>query len=181
MANPEFVIEQTQQWIKQVVIGHNLCPFAKQPFEKNTIGYIVSDVATLEFALSALAEAAFNLSSQKPYETSLLIFESGFADFDGFLDLIALADQLLIDLMLSDELLLAHFHPNYCFEGEASDDAANYSNRSVYPMLHLLKQSSVTMASQSTVDLDAIPDKNIQTLRNIGVSALSSSLSKFSK
>lgn len=157
----EKVISATKFWLEETVIGCNFCPFAKKEFVKKTIGYQVSSASKVEDALYGLLEQFKNLDKDSSIETSLLIFEQGFAKFDDYLDLLDLANQLLEREGYEGIYQIASFHPNYIFDGADEDDASNYTNRSPYPILHILREASLEKVLQMVDYPDAIPERNI--------------------
>ncbi len=170
------VIQQTQRWLKHTVIGHQLCPFAGQPFAANTVQYKLESTQSTEAALHSLAKACKQLDQQSSIETTLLIYSNAFGNFDAFLDYIAISEALLSELHYDGIYQLAHFHPHYQFEGLSADDTANFTNRSPYPTLHLLRESRVSKAVNSYANIEKIPNDNIRKLRDIGTSALQQQL-----
>ncbi|MBX2835677.1 MAG: DUF1415 domain-containing protein [Gammaproteobacteria bacterium] len=162
------VIAQTCEWIQEVVIGLNLCPFASRVFRNKDIRYLVEDTADTAHCLSVLAQELDDLiRGGRPEATTLMILSTGFSDFDQYLDLFAIGEALLDDLGVSETVQLASFHPAYEFSGNEPSDPANYTNRSPYPMLHLLQQRSVTNALVNIADPEGIPVRNIACLRSL--------------
>ena len=179
MSHPTHLLEQTRRWISDVVIGLNLCPFARRPFDAGTIRYVVSD-ATFEADLLAALDAELSLVVSSPrtdLETTLLILSQALPDFLDFNDFIGVAEQHLAGRGLTGVIQIAHFHPRYQFAGTEPDAVENYTNRSPYPMLHLLREVSVTEASQNPEFVAGIPDRNIALLRRLGLAAIISKLS----
>lgn len=164
------VIAATQDWVEKAVIGLNLCPFAKAVQVKNQIRYVVSDADTCEALLEDLARELEGLAMADPSErdTTLLIHPLVLADFLDYNDFLGLADDALIELGFEGELQIASFHPQYQFAGTDIDDIDNYTNRSPYPCLHLLRETSIERAVAAFPDAAQIYDKNIETLRRIG-------------
>lgn len=185
-------IDATRCWIDKVVIGENFCPFARRVMEQDAIGYTVCHRPEPEEALQALMAEVRRLDSRPDIETSLLILAQGYGDFDAYLDLLALAEQLLIEQGYEGVYQLASFHPDYRFEdsqipdqipGQIPDqipdqmqdqiqDAADYTNRSPWPMLHLLREASLERALAGYPDPDRIPQRNVEHARARGVAAL---------
>jgi len=168
----ELIIQQTQCWLKNIIIGLNFCPFAEREFKKNSIRYWVSDDANLESALHALAAEFQYLDQHAATETSLLIFSASMIEFDDFLELIEYANELLDDLGYRGIYQLAHFHPQYCFAGCEPADASNYTNRSPYPILHIIREKSLQHAIENHPNPDAIPDTNIKLAKQLGADKL---------
>jgi hypothetical protein len=168
MVTDQQIIEQTKNWIKTIVIGLNFCPFANREFKNNTIHYQVEPGATRTEARNALLKECRRLDKEKSIATTLLIFPNYFQEFDSYLQFISFAEKLLQQKGYEGVYQLATFHPQYRFEGSAPDDAANYTNRSLYPMLHLLREDQVRKAIQFYGNAEAIPERNIQFAREKG-------------
>jgi uncharacterized protein len=164
------VIAATRHWLEAAVIGLNLCPFAKAVHLKGQIEWIVS-AATSEAELAAeLSQAAQRLAAAPAdsIDTTLLIHPRvlvGFDDYNQFLDV---AESILVNLRLDGVLQIASFHPHYRFAGSRDNDVANCSNRSPYPMLHLLREASVERAVAAFPDAARIYDRSMATLRALG-------------
>jgi len=157
----ETVIEQTQKWIKNVVIDCNFCPFAARVYSNKTIHYIVSKATSIDESLQQLKDELELLDKNELTETAFIIFPEGFADFKTYLLLVKKAEKLLVKEDYEGIYQIASFHPEYCFQGSDNDDPANYTNRSIYPMLHLLREESVTKALKFFSHPETIPDNNI--------------------
>jgi len=179
--NTETIIEQTRCWLSSIIIELNFCPFAKREFIKESISYDVSTAHGLEANLHELARALEYLDDHPEVETTLLIFAEDFAEFDDFVEMIDYADQLIDELGYRSTYQLAHFHPDYCFEGEDVDDAANYTNRSPFPTLHLIREASMQKAIASHPDTASIPETNIKLARDLGTTKMQALLSKCCK
>lgn len=164
----ESIIARTQQWIETVVVGMNFCPFAKRELRHGTVRFIVCPESGIEPVLLQLMDECTHLDADDGTQTTLLILPDGFADFDDYLDLAGLAEDLMADRGYEGVYQVASFHPNYCFADAANDDPANYTNRSPYPMLHLLREAGLEAAIASYPDPDSIPDKNIAKARALG-------------
>lgn len=164
------VIAATRTWLEKVVIGLNLCPFAKAVHVGNQIRYEVSDAQTPEALLADLARALQTLAAADPaeVETTLLIHPQTLGDFLDYNDFLDIADAAVEELGLTGTIQVASFHPHYRFADTEPDAIENYSNRSPYPMLHLLREESVERAVAEFADAGRIPDRNIETLRRIG-------------
>jgi hypothetical protein len=170
------IIRQTKNWISEVVIGLNLCPFAAQPFNDNRIEYIVSDNDDTEQDLQELAVCFSILENRVEIETILLIFPQAYKKFDDYLELLYLANLLLDDLSFSGIYQLASFHPEYHFEDSGINDASNFSNRSPYPMLHILREKSIERAIKSYNHVEKIPEINVKNLEAIGFDVMQQTL-----
>ncbi|MBT3813281.1 MAG: DUF1415 domain-containing protein [Gammaproteobacteria bacterium] len=170
------VIAQTRHWLENVVIGLNFCPFAKPVFEQDKIHYQVSDAQSLECCLEDLMAETEWLDKHSEIETSLLIFESSLQDFDNFLDVLDIADDLMIEQGYEGIYQLASFHPDYCFADSEVDDPANYTNRAPYPIFHLLREQSIESALAHFNNPENIPRANIQLARELGHTKMQSLL-----
>jgi hypothetical protein len=152
------------------VIGLNLCPFAKAVHVKGQIKYVVSEATTLEQLLKDLAQELEFLAevSREKTDTTLLIHPEILNDFLDYNDFLELADQLLEDLDLDGELQIASFHPQYQFAGTEIDDVTNFTNRSPYPTLHLIREESIDEAVKAFPEAEAIFETNMQTMEKLG-------------
>ncbi|MFT5951038.1 MAG: hypothetical protein ACI9BN_001301, partial [Francisella sp.] len=133
----ENIIQATQKWVETIVVGMNLCPFAKREIVKDRVRYTISESTLQEQLLMDLKTELELLDTDTSIETTLLIHPSILQDFYDYNDFLELADSLLVDMELDGIYQLASFHPNYQFGGTEFDDAENYTNRSPYQMLHL--------------------------------------------
>ncbi|MCE4537354.1 DUF1415 domain-containing protein [Pelomonas sp. P7] len=168
--NHEQIISDTRDWVVKAVIGLNLCPFAKSVHVNDRIRYVVSDATEPEQLLKDLARELLALNRADPEEvdTTLLIHPGVLTDFLDFNDFLDAADALVEELKLDGVLQIADFHPDYQFEGSAADDIGNYSNRSPYPTLHLLREDSIALAVESMPDTASIYETNLDTLARLG-------------
>jgi len=169
-------IAHTQKWLETVIIAHNFCPFAKRELIKRSIRFEVIKCHNIETCLEALILACEDLDDNPDIETTLLIIPDGFADFEDYLDLVDVAERLLEARRYEGIYQLASFHPQYCFAEAGSDDPANYTNRSPYPMLHLLREATIEQSIKNIDDPEAIPLNNIQRARSIGLENLENQL-----
>ena len=168
------VIAQTQAWVKRVVIGLNLCPFAKAVLARGQIRYAVSDAAEPTSLLMALLEELELLARSDPAltDTTLLIHPNALVDFDAYNQFLDAAEALLADAGYEGVFQLASFHPDYRFAGTAPDAVENATNRSPFPMLHLLREASVARAVSAFPDAAEIFEANLRTLRALGKDGL---------
>lgn len=165
------VVASTRAWIEQAVIGLNLCPFAKAAYGKDQIRYAVSDAQAAGALREDLAHELRILVQAVPaaVDTTLLIHPNvltEFVDYNAFLDV---ADATVKAAGLAGVLQVASFHPAYQFAGTTPDDVTNYTNRSPYPMLHLLREASMNLAVAAVPEARMIYQKNIETMRRLGV------------
>ncbi|MFA5170607.1 MAG: DUF1415 domain-containing protein [Sulfuriferula sp.] len=165
------IIKDTQDWLEKAVIGLNLCPFAKAVHVKQQIRYVVSTAKTEAALLDDLLEELDFLMAADPDEvdTTLLIHPWVLTDFLDYNDFLDVADGAAAEPEFNDALQIASFHPQYQFADTEADDIANYTNRSPYPMLHLLREDSIDRAVAAFPEADEIYEKNMQTLRELGL------------
>jgi uncharacterized protein len=164
------IIAATQRWLEKAVIGLNLCPFAKAVHVKKQVRYVVSNATTPEALLETLMNELQNLSDADPeqIDTTLLIHPfvlNDFLDYNEFLDV---ADAAVEDMQLDGELQVASFHPQYQFADTDINDIENFTNRSPYPILQLLREDSIERAVASFPDAAQIFEKNIETMEKLG-------------
>jgi uncharacterized protein len=164
------IIDVTRRWISSIVIGLNLCPFARRVFEADAIRYVVSAAENEKQLLANLTDELKLLASSAitPVETTLLIHPFVLANFLDYNDFLDPAEQRLDDLGLTGTIQIASFHPDYQFAGAAPDAVENYTNRSPYPMLHLLREDSISSIAADPDELLEIPQRNIETLKALG-------------
>jgi uncharacterized protein len=169
-ATNDKIIADTQRWLECAVIGLNLCPFAKAVHVKKQIRYVVSSATTPEELLDELIKELELLaeSSAEKIDTTLLIHPHVLSDFLDYNDFLDAADASLEELDLAGELQIASMHPRYQFAETQPDDMENYTNRSPYPTLHLLRESSVDKAVAAFPEADKIFEKNIETMKKLG-------------
>ncbi len=166
------IIHQTKNWIKETVIGLNFCPFASKSFTENSILYKVLFNAQLKSTLEELIIVCNELKVQKNIETALLIFPDKYSDFMDYLDMIHLAEKLIIKEKLTGIFQIATFHPHYRFAETEIEDPSNYTNRSPYPMLHILREESIEKALEKYPNPEEIPNRNIAKAHQLGADYL---------
>ncbi|MGB0906652.1 MAG: DUF1415 domain-containing protein [Maricaulaceae bacterium] len=172
MPNQVALINQTKKWLSSVIIAQGLCPFARREFDGETIHYEVIETAETSAQLECVLAQCEALDADKSRETSLLIFPNGLDDFEDYLDLLEIANALLAAEGYEGIYQLASFHPDYRFEGAPEDDACHYTNRSPYPMLHILREVSVEQAIKTHPNPEKIPERNITLTRELGLKAM---------
>jgi len=158
-------IAATKQWLDEIIIGLNFCPFAKKEFVNNTIHYHDSGAEQLKPALQEFAEQCRYLQNHGESETTLIVYANGFRHFERYLDLIDYANDLLVESGFEGVFQLASMHPEYCFDGVDYDDASNFTNRSPYPIIHIIREASMAKVLSVYKTPEKIPDDNI-TLAN---------------
>ncbi len=162
------IVAQTLKWVRTFIVAHDICPFAQRELARETIRVEVVRSKKIEVALEELMVEVQWLDEHPETETTLLVFPTLFKSFDHYLDFVELAESILADQGYEGIYQLATFHPDYCFDGTEPDDASNYTNRSPYAMVHLLREESVEKAIEFYGDTDAIPERNIAKLTAMG-------------
>jgi hypothetical protein len=166
MHSDRTILEHTQRWLDEVVIGLNLCPFAKAVVAKKQLRMVVSHARNADEATLVLSDE-ITLLLQTPaqeIDTTLIILPDSFAVFDEYVALLDVVDAMLGALHVTGVLQVASFHPHYHFVDTDDDDVGNWTNRAPYPMLHLLREASVGRAIENFPDPESIYQKNIATL-----------------
>ncbi len=181
MTDDEAVIAPMRAWVEKVVVGLNFCPFATGVLRNNSLRYAVSHARNTEGVLQDLIAECRHLDEHPETETTLLLLPRGFTDFDTFLDLVALADDLLAMQGYEGIYQLAHFHPRYRFADSKPDDAADYTNRAPVPALHILREASLEKAVESHPDPEGIPERNVRLARDKGIAFMQALLEECRK
>jgi len=168
--SPDDAIDATREWLERAVIGLNLCPFAKAVQRKGQVRYVVSQATQPLQLHEDLVRELEHLRDTDPEttDTTLLIHPYVLGDFLDFNEFLEVADDTVADLALDGEIQVASFHPAFQFEGTASDDITNYTNRSPFPTLHLLREASIDRAVAAFPDAAAIFESNMETLDRLG-------------
>ena len=168
------IVEHTENWIRNLVLEHNLCPFAHQPFHNGLIRFAVSWATVAEDIVDDLINELLDLNKcdAKAIETTLLITPYCFSQFEQYNAFLDVADAINEQLELTGILQIASFHPDYQFEGLPSNDVKNYTNRSIYPMFHLIREKSISKTQNAHIDIDSIPNKNMELLDQIGLETI---------
>ncbi len=176
--NNDLIIQQTKNWINSVVIGCNFCPFAAKEMRQDTIRYSVEPSPDLLICLETFIKECKLLDTDSTIETTLLILPNATPAFDDYLQLVDLAEKIIVDQDYEGIYQVASFHPHYLFAGSTEKDASNYTNRSIYPMLHLLREESVEKALEKYPDPAQIPERNIKFTQEMGLEYMKSLLVK---
>ena len=164
----EQIVAVVQRWISSIVIDFNLCPFAKPVFARGRIRFSVSEAQTEEHLVADLEKELEFLSENESIETALLIHPYVLQDFFEYNQFLDVAEALLKDLEVEGVFQVASFHPDYRFSGTEVDDVENFTNRSPYPMLHVLREDSISEAVLHYTDPENIPVRNIARLKKVG-------------
>lgn len=166
----ELYLGATRSWLEKVVIGLNLCPFARSVYVRDQVRLVVSS-ATDEVALMADLEAELTRLRETPAEvidTTVLIHPHVLQSFENYTAFLVIADGVLAGMRLRGVIQIASFHPDYVFDGTDPNDVTNCTNRSPYPTLHLLREESLEKAIESHPDTARIYEANQATMRRLG-------------
>lgn len=166
--NTQQVEASVRKWVDTFVVGMNLCPFAKRELVKQRVRFTVTEASTEDELLQALQAELELLEADPSVETTLLIHPAVLGDFLDYNQFLDVADALLLHMQLDGVYQVASFHPDYQFGGTAPWAAENYTNRSPYPILHLLREESLDRVLGDNPDADQIPQRNIDLMNSMG-------------
>jgi len=166
--NNDEIIAPVKKWVESLVVGMNLCPFAKRELANDRVRFTMTEAITEEQLLTALQAELELLINDEAIETTLLIHPEMLQDFYNYNQFLNFVDELLVQMKLEGVIQVASFHPDYQFGGTEPDDAENYTNRSPYPLLHLLRESSIERAATEHPDVSQIPVRNIELMNETG-------------
>ncbi len=173
-SDTDAIIRTTRCWIERVVVALNLCPFARKPIDNGQVRYVVSiahEPAQLREDLQRELALLRNTEADK-IQTTVLIHPYVLNDFLDYNDFLGVVDDCIEDEGYEGEFQVASFHPDYQFSETQADDAENYTNRSPYPMLHLLREAGLAQAIAGYARPDKIPERNIRTLEKMGAAQM---------
>lgn len=169
MSLSQQIIDQTITWIHKVVIGCNFCPFAARTLQQHHVHYQVEESTNTTLCPDAFLKEIARLDKELHIETSFIIFSNAFQQLDDYLDMVSNAEHLLKKKGYAGVYQLASFHPMYRFASSIENDAADYTNRSIYPMLHILRESSIGKALRHYENPEKIPERNVDFARKKGL------------
>jgi len=172
------IIESVAHWVDSVVVDLKLCPFAKRELINDRVRFAVTDARSEEQLLTALEAELKLLDGDASVETSLLIHPNLLQDFGDYNQFLNIIDSLLIEMQLDGIFQIASFHPRYQFAGTGPHDAENFTNRSPYPLLHILREDSLRRAIAGYPDIDQVPIRNIELMNRLGTKRLESLLAR---
>lgn len=171
------VIENVvRRWVEDLVVGLNLCPFAGLELLNDRVRFVAVDATTEEQLLAALEAELALLNDDASIETTMLIHPEVLQDFFDYNQFLDSAERLLVQAELEGIYQIASFHPDYQFAGTVADDAENYTNRSPYPLLHILREESLALRIAAYPEVEQIPVRNIEQMKIIGRDELQSLL-----
>lgn len=175
----EAVTRTVRHWVEDMVVGLNLCPFAGRELAKDRIRFVVTEATTEEQLLVALESELTLLNDDATIETTLLVHPGVLQDFFDYNQFLDIAEGLLAQTGLEGVYQIASFHPEYQFAGTTADDAENYTNRSPYPVLHILREASLAKSIDTYPDVERIPDRNIEKMKELGSEKLLSRVQRY--
>lgn len=157
------ITEQVDQWLNNVVIGLNLCPFAAKPQRNKQIKIFVSEASQEEGLLEDILLQLIELSNTEPekLETTLVVVPNMLQDFWDYNFFIDWVEGLIKQQDWEGIFQVATFHPDYCFGGAEPEDDENLTNRSPYPVFHLIREESMEKVLKHYPAPESIPDTNI--------------------
>ena len=146
-AENEQIKETTMNWIRKVVIGLNLCPFAEKPLRQNQLKVSVVRGNDDEDVAAAVVYELISRSDEKNDGTTVVVAPDFYPnDFERYMDLVQyIEDDVMEEHDLHGIVQIAPFHPQFTFAG-SGDGVDNYTNRSPYPIFHILRENEVELA-----------------------------------
>jgi len=172
--NNEDIVRSVRMWVNTFVVEMNLCPFAKYEMLNNRVRFATTSAITEEQLLMTLQEELELLNGDPSVETTLLIHAHVLQNFGDYNQFLSYADKLLSEMGLEGIYQIASFHPDYQFGGTNPDDAENYTNRSPYPILHLIREASLERAIEEYPNVDQVPIRNVALMDSLGQTKLQS-------
>jgi hypothetical protein len=173
MSDSTSIISSVKNWLEKTVIGLELCPFAKSVFDANKIRYTISDIESTEALMLKLHEEFKLLDETPEIETTLVIISRQLNDFESFNQTLDFIDDMLEQYGWSGVFQVASFHPQYQFADTHIDDRENWTNRSPYPIFHILRESSLGLAIESFPLIDDLPQQNIKRMNALSAQVFS--------
>ena len=172
VVNEDKIKQATRKWLETIVIDLNLCPFAKTEYLNKRVRFSVSAAESQERLLQDLVIELAVLNKRADLQTTMLITPNNLQKFDTYNQFLDFTDALLAQMKLEGVFQIASFHPDYQFAGTKTTDVENYTNRSPYPVLHILREASVEKAVKAHPNTEQIAQENIKRLREIGLSEM---------
>ncbi|PKF57134.1 DUF1415 domain-containing protein [Alteromonadales bacterium alter-6D02] len=166
------MITHCQSWVDSVIVRMNICPFAKAEVASQRVNYVVAKPDNTEQYLAQLLRHCQQLDQQPEIATTLMLFSDPFLTFADYLDLVTQAEDVLYHEGYEGVYQLASFHPDYCFADSNEQDAANFTNKAPYPILHLIREGDITKALANFLRPEQIPERNIEYTRRKGLSQM---------
>jgi hypothetical protein len=156
-------------WLEEIVIGLNLCPFAKVPYVNGQVRIIENETILESDQLSFFLDE-LELLQQTPkteLSTTIIAYTKNKDDFSNFNDFVGLCEDMLIESGLEEHFQLVIFHPEFCLEDKSLEDLTNYVGRAPFPIIHILRNAEIEMALAGNMDLISIPERNEEALLDL--------------
>ena len=171
---PDQARELMSAWVETIVVGMNLCPFAAPELRSRRIRYALSDSVDIPSAVQDFLDELQTIqqASEDDISTTLISFTHVASDFDDFLDMLGLCQDVLEEVGLEGVFQLASFHPRYCFEGVDETDITNWTNRAPFPTVHLIREGQMARVLTHYADPDEIPERNMALMESLGKEGL---------
>lgn len=166
--NHSDITQQVTNWVRNIIVKHNICPFAKKELERESIRYSITPASDITAVLEFINTEFFYLDDNDEVATTLVVIPELSQEFELFLDVVEYGNELLKMLGYAGKYQLAHMHPLYQFDGLDVDDAANYTNRSPYPLIHIIREDEMAKVLKLYPNAEQIPVRNIEYLRERG-------------
>jgi uncharacterized protein len=166
--DPDTVRQSIENWVNKFVIGFQLCPFAAREWQNNRVRISICEAVSPNDLIQHLADEIERIVKDENIETTLVVHPFVLAEFEDFNEFLDIADQLIETLDLDGVLQWASFHPDYQFADSEQDDPENYTNRSPYPVLQILREESLSRAIDKHPDIDQVPIDNMNLMRDMG-------------
>ncbi len=160
------MVSRIKEWIKEFIIVYNICPFAKKTLMDNSLRIVAIEGEGEELVLGVYNEIEQLLQSESKEISNTLCITKGLKEWDYFQDIIYVLEELISKQNIDDKVQIVGFHPNYAFEGEGNAKS-NYTNRSPFPLIHLLKTEDVYKVIKSYPSIETIPEENIKKLNSL--------------
>ncbi len=163
-------VNRTRKWVEDFVIAYALCPFARTPYDAGRVRFCEITEIDAEAILQAFWKEVEIIDCAKETEisNSILAIPALTGSFEDYLDMIAMAMELLEMQNKTNKFQLASFHPAYQFEGTKQNDPTNYTNRSPVPLIHIIRVEEMARAIASHPDIDSVPIANQTKMRELG-------------
>jgi len=166
-------IKQTKEWLEKIVIDLSLCPFAAKVYQEDKILFLETDFTNIESSINLTKNGIQEiLDPNTSFTTCLIIFKSGLESFEEYLDIYYSLEDIALHSNPNAKIQFASFHPEYQFEGTQKSDLENYTNRSPFPIIHLLRIDDVTEAIKSHPDIKSVPAENIKKMEALGLEGI---------
>ncbi len=170
-------LKSCERWLAEWVIAESLCPFAQRPYQRNQIRFCTQVGTNLEQLTELLLRELKTLDDDRGIETTVIVITDALQCFYAYLDYVEVCNAILEHMNYVGVYQIASFHPKYCFDGVGEEDPSNYTNRSPFPLLHILREESLTSAIDAHPEIDAVPERNIAHLRKMGLEHILTRLS----